>query len=133
MSCLSFTTRNQAENLLFSKIMMERSGHFDEQEMCFDWVKSCDVKIFSDYKSWKRNQAARNQVASVDFKDGAERVKKLNQDSAKALARPEVQAPMRMGNGMIEAAAPFDGIHISKQLLLTPACNVEEEEDMKQS
>jgi hypothetical protein len=117
MPCLPFTTRNQAENLLFSKIMMERSGNFDEQEMCLDWVNSCDGQdIFpklpyymrSHYKSWKRNQAARNQVASADFKNGAERLKKLNQDSAKALARPEVQAPMRMGNDRIEAGeAPF--------------------------
>ena len=86
-------------------------------------MNSCDGKeIFPKlpyyvryhYKSWKRNQEARNQVASADFKNGAERLKKLNQDSAKALARPEVEAPMRMGNDATEAGeAPSDRIDAS--------------------
>ena len=44
MPCLPFATRNQAENLLFSKMMMEGSRNFDEQEMRLDWVHSCDGK-----------------------------------------------------------------------------------------
>ena len=53
-------------------------------------------------------------MASADFKNGAERLKKLNQDSAKALARPEVEAPMRMGNDATEAGeAPSDRIDAS--------------------
>jgi hypothetical protein len=50
-------------------------------------------------KSWKSNQAAtRRQVNSPNFKKEAERLEKLNEDSTKALPRPQVHAPWRMGD-----------------------------------
>ena len=118
----AFYDQEPSGELAFSKIVMKRSRNVDEQERCLDWVNSCDGKhvfprlpryLRSHCKSWKRNQAARNQAASANFEDGAERLKKLNQDSANALAQTKVRAPLRMGNDMIEAAAPFDGVDVS--------------------
>jgi hypothetical protein len=74
--------------------MIERSRNSDEQEMCIEWVNHCDGKLIlpklqfymrAHYKSWKRHQAAWRQVDSTNFKKGAERLKKLNEDSSKSL------------------------------------------------
>jgi hypothetical protein len=84
MPCVPFTKRGQAENMLFNRLMIERSGNFDEQEMCLEWVNHCDGKLIfpklpfymqDHYKSWKQNQAAQHQVDSTNFKKGAERLK----------------------------------------------------------
>jgi hypothetical protein len=121
MPCLPFTKRGQAENMLFNRLMIERSQNFDEQEMCLKWVNHCDGKLIfpklpfymqAHYKSWKCNQAVWSQVDSTDFKKGAERLKKLNTDSAKLLPRPQVQVTLRMENKVI-AAAPADGVNVS--------------------
>jgi hypothetical protein len=118
----AFHKRGQAENMLFNRLMIERSGNFDEQEMCLEWVNHCDGKLIfpklpfymqDHYKSWKQNQAAQHQVDSTNFKKGAERLKNLNEDSAKSLPRPQVQVPWRMGEEIIAAAAPSDGIDVS--------------------
>jgi hypothetical protein len=45
MPCLPFTKRVQAENMLFNRLMIERSGHFNEQEICLKWVNHCDGKL----------------------------------------------------------------------------------------
>ena len=46
MPCsVSFTKRGQAENMRFNKLMIERNGNFDEQEMCVEWVNYCDGKL----------------------------------------------------------------------------------------
>jgi hypothetical protein len=80
--------------MLFNRLMIERSGNFDEHEMCVEWVNHCDGTLIfpklqfymrAHYKSCKRNQAARRQVDSTNFKNGAERLKKLNEDSSKSL------------------------------------------------
>jgi hypothetical protein len=31
--------------MLFDRLMIERSGYFDEQEMCLEWVNHCDGKL----------------------------------------------------------------------------------------
>jgi hypothetical protein len=94
MPCVGFTKRGQAENLIFNRLMIERSRNFDEQEMCLEWVNHCDGKLIfpklpfymqDHYKSWKQSQAARHQVNSTNFKKGAERLKKLIEDSEKLL------------------------------------------------
>jgi hypothetical protein len=93
--------------------------------MCVEWVNHCDGKLIfpklpfymrAHYKSWKRNQAARQQVDSANFKKGAEILKKLNKDSSKSLPRPQVQAPWRVGDEITAnapAAAPSNGIDVS--------------------
>jgi hypothetical protein len=78
MPCLPFTKRGQAENMLFNRLMIERSQNFDEQEMCLKWVNHCDGKLIfpmlpfymqAHYKSWTCNQAVWSQVDSTDFKE----------------------------------------------------------------
>jgi hypothetical protein len=90
--------------------------------MRIEWVNHCDGRLIfpklpfhmqNHCKSWKCDQAARLQVDSTNFKKGAERLKKLNEASAKALPRPQVQAPWRMRDEMSAAVAPSDGVSVS--------------------
>jgi hypothetical protein len=106
----------------FNKLMIEKNGNFDEQEMCVEWVNYCDGKLIfpklpyymrDHYKSWKCNQAAWHQVDSTNFKKRAEGLRNVHKDSSKLLPRPQVQASStRMEDEISAAAAPSDGIDI---------------------
>ena len=119
MPCLPFY--GEAENKLFNQLMMDRSGNFDANDLCLEWTKHCDAKcIFpklpfymrSHHTGWKRNRAARQQVETMSFQAGAERLKKINRQSATSMTQPVVDAPLAMGNNSVATAPLHVGIGV---------------------
>lgn len=106
MPCLPL--RGEAENKLFSKMIRDNHGSFNEDEMALSWVKYCDGKdIFPKlplylrwhYKKWQKNQKTRAAVNLNSFKTGAEFLKALNQQSIKNVPSPIIERTMPMTEG----------------------------------
>jgi len=87
---------------LFSRLMRERNGNFDEEEMAHEWIQYCDGKVIHPklpvylrwyYKKWGRNEQIRSTINSPSFRSGAQFLKNLNQQSSASLAHPDVVLP----------------------------------------
>ena len=108
--------KTEEENKLFNHIMRERSGNFNDSEIALEWANHCNgITIFpklpfylrSHYEKWKRNVLTRKLVESSRYKNGQERIKILNTDSAGQSCAPAVEEPLTLQtNNTSERSTP---------------------------